>query len=279
VVTCHYCNKFGIPYVLTTHGSSPWLNDNAMLNKLYRILFGKRILFNASKIFVLNSSEFSLCKHMGIPEDKLQVIPNGINLSDYQNLPNNGKFRLKHSINTDVPIILYVGRIYKKKGLDLLVQAFSLVLKDIPEARLVLIGPDDGYQHYLIELSETLQIYDKLIFCGFLSHNDKMEAFVDSDVFVTPKFYGFPITFIEACICGKPIVTTNEGDWLDWIHRHTGCCIDYNIQSLKQAIIFIIKNDKISKEFGENGKKIVNNYFNWEKIVKKVEIVYTKIKR
>ena len=61
-----------------------------------------------------------------------------------------------------------------------------------------------------------------------MSEKEKITIFVDADVFVTPSFSGFPVTFLEACACSTPIITTNKGDELDWIHNKVGYVVEYN---------------------------------------------------
>ena len=68
---------------------------------------------------------------MGVSKNKIEIIPNGINLSDYQNLPEKGEFRKKYGIKNDEKIILYLGRINRIKGIDMLIEAFSDVSNDL----------------------------------------------------------------------------------------------------------------------------------------------------
>jgi glycosyltransferase involved in cell wall biosynthesis len=277
IFTSLYCRHHSKPYVLTTHGSIPWLYRKNVLNKLYAQLIGKKILANASKILVLNQTELELCKSIGIPASRLHLISNGINLWDYGNLPEKGKFRTKYRIHQDTKIVLYVGRLYDSKGLDLLIKAFHDILMTYTNLILVLVGPDDGYKNKLFEMSEKFQISNNLLFCGYISNDEKMEAFVDADVFVTPLFFGFPIAFIEACFCGKSIVTTNKGDELDWIDGQVGYSTNYDENSINKAIIDILSNETLRKRFEDNGKIIVRSRFTWEVIAKDVETIYKSI--
>lgn len=104
----------------------------------------------------------------------------------------------------------------------------------------------------------------------------KKMAFVDASVFVTPRFFGFPVTFLESCACGTPIITTNNGDELDWINNNVGYVVEYDKDRLRDAITYILKNEDVRERFGEKGKKIIEEKFNWEKIVEHMEDVYEK---
>lgn len=271
---CHYNKK---PYVLTTHGSIPWLYRNQIHNIIYRRIVGEKILLNASKILVLNQKELELCKKIGISTSYLHLIPNGINLNDYRKLPEKGMFRGNYGILPDTKIILYIGRLYHTKGLDMLIKSFDALLNKCNNLKLVLVGPDDGYKKEIINMAEKLRIIDNILFCGYVDNEMKMEAYVDADVFVTPLFFGFPITFIEACLCGKPIVTTNKGDELDWIDEQVGYLTHYDEKSINMAIIKILTDMGLQKNFADNGKNIVRTRFNWEIIAKDVENQYKLI--
>jgi len=121
-----------------------------------------------------------------------------------------------------------------------------------------------------------LQIENSVHLLGFVVQEDKMAAFVDADVFVTPRFTGFPITFLEACLCGVPIITTTEGDKLDWIDNNVGYVVDYNQKELGEAILTILSNEQLKKEFEKNGKDIVHKQFALPVWIKEIERVYGK---
>lgn len=212
---------------------------------------------------------------MGVDENKIEIVPNGFSLSDYKKLPEKGEFRKKHSISNNEKIILYVGRLHKSKGIDLLVKAFAYAKNEIDNVRLVLIGPGNEYESELKELARTLKVDDKIMFAGFVTIDEKMKAFVDADVFVTPRFSGFPITFLEACACGTPIITTNKGDELDWIDEKVGYVTDFNENKVGDAILKIIGDEQLRLKFGNECKSVIEIYFSWDKIVEKLEEIYS----
>ena len=277
VVTCHYAKKYGVPYIIQAHGSvlpPPPLFEKQKLKKIFDLLFGYSILNEASKLIALTKTEAEQYKKMSVDEDKIAIMPNGIDLSGYDNLPEKGEFRREYLIRYNEKMILYVGRLHKTKSICLLVKAFSGVLKKADNIRLVLVGSDGGYRSTLEELIKTLKVNDKVVFTGFVSNYEMMTALVDADVFVTPSFSGFPLTFLEACACGTPIITTNKGDELDWIHDKVGYVVEYDERQLRDAIIKILSDEGVRKKFGEEGKRLVSKKFNWSKIVEEIETVY-----
>ncbi|MCK4735843.1 MAG: glycosyltransferase [Methanophagales archaeon] len=274
VIGHHYTKRYGIPYILQAHGSVLPLFQKQRLKKIFDIFFGYRMLRDASKVIALTKTEVEQYKKMGVDGDKIEIVPNGIDLSEYENLPTRGEFRKKYSIKNDEKIILYLGRIHKTKGIDLLVKAFADTSKELNNVRLVLVGPDDGYQSALEELIQSLKVDNKVLFTGFVSNDEKMAAFVDADVFITPSFSGFPVTFLEACACGTPIITTNNGDELDWIYDKVGYVVEYDKDQLRDAICKVLSDEGLRRIFGMEGKRLVRGEFGWEKIVRRLERIY-----
>jgi glycosyltransferase involved in cell wall biosynthesis len=276
-IVYHYARKYGIPYVLQAHGSVLPLFQKQRLKRIFDLFFGYKILRDASKVIAVTKTEAEQYKKMGVDEDKVEIVPNGINLSEYINLPMKGEFKKKYAIRDNEKIILYLGRIHRTKGIDLLVKAFAETSKEIDNIRLVLVGPDDGYRSALEELIQKLKVDDKVLFTGFVSSDEKMAALVDADVFVTPSFLGFPVTFLEACACSTPIITTNKGDELDWIHDKVGYVVEYDENQLRDAIFKVLSDEGLRKGFGEKGRRLVREEFGWSRVVEKIEWIYEEV--
>lgn len=271
VVIYLFCRLYDVPYIIQPHGKVPIeLNQRGKyLKRLFDYVIGHRIIKNAAEILVLNNDE---AKSYQIISKNVIIINNGINKADYE-LPIKQTFKKKFNIPIEFEIILYVGRINEKKGLDLLIEAFSELCKTKDKIVLVLVGPDDGYSEHLMNLSKSKNISDKVIFTGFLNKDDKSSAYVDADVFVTPIYYGFPLTFLEAMLYGIPIITTNAGDRLPWINGTVGIITEYNIYSLEKAIVSVLSQKTITEKKGRISDKI--NEYTWESIVESLEEIYS----
>jgi len=275
VITSYYARKNKVPYIVQSHGSVLPFFAKQRLKNIYDSIWGYEILRNASKVIALTNTEVEQYKKMGVKSNIIKIVPNGIDLRMYENLPNPGSFRKKYRISDGEKIVLYVGRLHESKGIDLLIRAFSDILKKLSNAKLVIVGPDDSYKSKLVELIEMLNIKDKVLFTGFVSHTDKIEIFIDSDVFITPRFSGFPITFLEAIACGIPIITTENGDNLDWIDDKVGYVTDYNQNQLNNMIYKILEYDAVKKNFRLNAKKLLEEKFNYDVIIEGLEKIYS----
>lgn len=276
IVVHHYARKYSVPYVLQAHGSLPRIMTKQELKWIYDVFLGYRLLRDASKVIALSQMEAQQYRSMGVPDEKIEIIPNGIDLSEYADLPPKGSFKKKFGMDSGKRIILYLGRIHKTKGIDLLLKAYSQLVNSMKlgETMLVIAGPDDGYLNDVKSLASSLGISDSVLFIGFINTEDKLKALVDTDVFVTPSFYGFPMTFLEACTIGVPIVTTS--DELDWIHNNTGYVVEKSPFALAKAISNILRDEQTRERFKKNSSLVVKN-FDISTIASRIENTYESV--
>jgi len=278
IVVHKLAKKYGVPYILQAHGSLTRIGREVR-KWLYDFLFGRRVLKGASKVIALSRVEADQYRGMGVPEEKIEVIPNGIDLSEYAKLPLKGSFKKRLNIPEDKKLILYLGRIHKTKGINVLIEAYAYLTKNMKydNAVLVIVGPDDGYLAEAKSLFESLSVSGSVLFTGFISSEDKLKALVDANVFVTPSFCGFPVTFLEACAIGTPIITTTLGDTLEWIDDNVGYATLPTHSDLAKAIHAIISDDELHENFSRNCIDTVKSKFSLEKVVNKLEQIYKEI--
>ena len=120
---------------------------------------------------------------MGVDEDKIEIVPLGINLEEYENLPPYGKFRSKFNIAIDDKLVLFVGRLHEIKGLDLLIDAFNDLMHDEnadlengSSIKLAVVGPDDGYLSKLEGKIKEYSLEESVIIAGPLYNGEKQEV-------------------------------------------------------------------------------------------------------
>lgn len=280
VIVARYAKNYDIPYVLQAHGSLPRIASRQGLKWIYDVLFGFTLIRGASKIIALTMSEAQQYRAMGVPEAKIEVIPNGIDLSKYAELPAKGTFRRKFNFNDDVKLVLYIGRINEIKGIDVLVRAFANLVKKLDGVKLVVVGADDGYLRELKALIKALKVEDKVIITGPLYNEDKLAAYLDSDLLVLPSRYEtFPNVVLEAFACSKTVVASNVESIPDIVLSgktgllfHTG-----NSDELAKKISYILSHPKEAEEMGYKARKFVEKNFSIVKVVCSMEKLYNKI--
>ncbi len=275
VIIHHYAKKYDIPYVVQARGSLLTFFHKGWQKRIFDVIWGHGILEDASKLIALTPIEAAQYRNTGINEGKIEIIPNGIDLSEFNNLPERGEFRRKYGLGDNQRIILFVGRIHKAKGLNLLVRAFAELSRLLENIKLVIVGPDDGYLPSLKKLIADLEISNELLFTGYLDGEDKVEAYVDADVFVLPSIYEiFGNVVLEACACGTPVVITDHCGIADAIDGQAGLVVPYDKKALGKAILEILSDEKRRQEFGERGKSLIRQQFDWLKIAEQIEHTY-----
>jgi|WetSurMetagenome_2_1015567.scaffolds.fasta_scaffold248711_1 glycosyltransferase involved in cell wall biosynthesis len=268
IVVAHYALKYHIPYVLQAHGSLPVIMSNQNMKILYDSFFGLKLLKGAAKVIALNEFEAKQYALMGLPTERIKIIPNGIDLSEYTKCHRSGKFRSKFNISASDKIVLYLGRINKIKGLDILAKAFAKLSNDLRDAKLVIVGPNDGYLTEFLAIIRSLGLEKNVILTGPLFGEDKFEAYADSDVYVLPSSYEtFPIGLLEAYACSKPVIVSVVGNTNELVLEGvTGFLVTYgDIDQLANRIKFLLCNNDKATDLGRNGAKFVNFNFGIEK--------------
>jgi glycosyltransferase involved in cell wall biosynthesis len=295
VIHVHDCRSFqgistyffarlkNVPYVFQAHGSYLSSFPDCSIKTVARVsldnLVSNKIVANASKVIALNKTEAQLYVQKRIPERKIVIIPNGIDLSRYLDLPEKGSFLKKLNIQKNTKVLLYIGRIHKTKRIDVLINAYHYMLKTLHLKNIILViaGPDDGYLSEIKSLARFLGIYDSILFAGFIDNNDKQSALMDANLFVTPSFQGFPMTFLEACVIGTPIVTTTLGDNLEWINNNVGYVTSPKYDDLAKAMSTLLSNVETSDLFSRNCRNFATSVFSIEKTVDKLEKIYEEV--
>jgi glycosyltransferase involved in cell wall biosynthesis len=289
----HYATKKNIPYVLQAHGSLPrsvpGLNakrgflSKSLPKKAFDVLFGHSIIKDASMIIASSRIESDQFKNAfaGFPLEKVVYLPNYIDRSSYDDFPERGHFRKKYGIDCDAKMVLFLSRIHEIKGADLLITAFSRVKRVVdPPLNLVIAGPDEGYVATLKSLADKLGVGNDVVFPGPLYGCEKKEAYVDADVFVLPSRYeSFGNVAVEALACGTPAIVTNSCGVSEWINNDVGRVIGQDAGELCRALKTLLQDDDLSKTLGNNGKKLVEKEFGWEKGILQLEKLYEAISR
>ena len=288
IFTSHFARKNNIPYVVQAHGSVLPFFQKEGLKNIFDKVFGFKILHNASCVFALTEVEKEQYLKMGVDEDKIEIVPLGINLDEYENLPDYGKFRSKFNIGENDKLILFVGRIHEIKGLGLLIDSFNDLinqhnenhsLEDISSSsiKLAIVGPDDGY---LVKLEDKIKEYsleDNVIITGPLYKEEKQEALVDCDLFVMPsKYESFTTSGLEAMACSKPLVLTKNNHIHDWVDGNVGLACDDNKDSLREAIEKVLFDEDLSLIFARNGQKLIKEKYNWDIINDQILEIYNR---
>jgi glycosyltransferase involved in cell wall biosynthesis len=271
--------KRGVPYVVQAHGNLS-SHFGGFPRRIYDEIFGKKVIRSASKVIAVSKVEALDYMKFGVNEEKIEFIPNPIDIDEFSNHHTRGTFREKYNIDPDSKVILFMGRIHPIKGIDILLYAFAKMIKDSKvNATLVVAGPDDGFLKKCIGIVKTYNI-NNVIFPGQLDDMERIDAYVDADVVVLPSRYEtFSMTVLEAYACGKPVIASNVGGLRDLvIDKETGILVEPgNVNELSRALLVSLSEDNIAK-WGLRAREFVKQ-FSVEKVVDKLEQIYVNVLR
>jgi glycosyltransferase involved in cell wall biosynthesis len=277
-----YAKVFSKPYIVTLHGTlSPWcLNHKAIKKRIYAFLIQKRMLREAGGIQSFSESEAVQLGDYNI-NNSATIIPNGLDVESFADLKLYDFFDDIYPELNNKKVILFLGRLHPVKGLDLLCKSFGEVVKSRNDVRLIIAGPDtEGYKKDLESILKSVNAYDKVIFPGMLKEANKYAALNRANVFVLSSYSeGQSIAILEAMISELPVIITEQCYLNEVAETESGIIIEPEVDQLTQALLKLLDNASLCKKMGKNGKKLVTNYYSWDRISGKMIEFYKNVIR
>ena len=282
LIAARACHSQGVPYLLAPRGM---LDPNAIAlhgalkKKLYLTLVERSHLHNAAAVHFTSIGERDQAIRSGW-RIRPVVVPNGVDLWEYPLTQNSELFPLLHPNLFGKRIILFLGRINYIKGLNLLVKALPIIVRSIPDAHLVLAGPDDT--GYVAEVEKWLieeNVLENVTFTGMLLHQDKLTAFAGADVFVAPSYLeSFGMAIVEAMACSLPVVITDRVNICREIEQAgAGVVVPCDPVRIAEALVGLLKDPARSREMGRKGRRFVEQTFTWDAAAHLMSEVYQDI--
>jgi len=263
-----------IPLVLTLHGFPRGFDK--LTHRAYFNLIGKETLKKAKKIISVSPMVAREFKAIGVPQEKIAIIPNGIDLEEYKQLPMGDLFRKRLDIKENEKVVLTVGRLEKIKGFQYLIKALPSIIKEVGSTKLVIAGPDFNYGATLKKLTEETNVQDHVIFYGPINGKEKFEAFSAANIVAVPSLYeGFGMLLLEAMAAGKPLVATNTGAAPEIIQNgKNGILANLgNVEDLAGKIIKLLSDDQLMYLISQESRRTVEA-FDWGKVSEQIHKLY-----
>lgn len=277
-----YAKKKRVPFVVTYHGD---LQEDmgGVVRRISVHFYNKylldKVLSRADIIISPSEHYIDESRFLGKYRDKIVVIPNGINLEDFDIGYSKEECREKLGLPLDGKIILFLGTLGPHKGPDILVKAMPRIIKEIPDAMLLFVGKGEMEKELRL-LSKKLGVNKHIKFAGFVGDSFKKALFYKSaDIFAFPSFSEiFGIVNLEAMACGIPIVASNVGGIPDVVKdEENGLLVPPgDSEVLADVIIYLLENEDVREKMGQNGRDKVKDY-SWDRIAKETEKVYYEV--
>jgi glycosyltransferase involved in cell wall biosynthesis len=277
LIIANQARKRGIPYVLSAHGSLPHVGNYYLAKSVVDNIFADRLIKGAQRLIAVSDMEARQYQNAGIEREKISLIHNGLDLEEFAILPARGLFRLKYSISDQTKIILFLGRLHKIKGIDQIITAFNTLNNHLKKFILVIAGPDDGVLSNLQRMTAQFGIGGQVIFTGPLYRQEKLSAYVDADVLVSPGIYEiFGLVSFEAIMCGTPVIVSDNSG-LGQLIKEAGAGYTIspgNIKALAAALKNIVDYPEEARQKVEAGQRYIRENLDWNKITSKLIDLY-----
>lgn len=279
-MAAYYCRKYNVPYILRPHGTlDPFLvyRRRRFLKWAYINLF-ERINFKfAAAIQYSCQMEEIVARSFIVTAAPSIVILEGIDLKEYATLPPRGILRARYPELVNKTLILFLGRFHQKKGLELLIDAFSLVASRYPNVHLVLAGSgDQDYTKHITQRLNDVELAHRSTITGQLDDDEKLAVLADADIFALSSHgENFGLAVVEAMACGLPVLISDKvGIGSDVAEYEAGIVTPCDPNQIADAMGMMVNDFGLRIMLGRNGKKLVKERFSIDIMAEKMEAEY-----
>ena len=204
----------------------------------------------------------------------IHTIPNGIDLSNFNEAKNPGSFRAKLGVKPDAPILLSVGRVDPEKRLEFLIDAFARLADQLPAAHLVFVG-DGSAREKLEEHAAATNVNDRIHFLGMLDRSELPDILHDSTVFLSAsRTEVHPISVIEAIASGLPLVAVQDEAFDGMIvENENGHLTPLDVDAFSDTLVKLLNDPERLARYGKRSAELSKKY-SIEQQVRSLENLY-----
>jgi glycosyltransferase involved in cell wall biosynthesis len=271
--------------IVTRKDSPKNLNPNEKMMLRFNFLlrtYEKKLMDRSDALIAVSKYTIEeLTELYGIKGDKIHVIYNGVDVQKFKPQPNRAELRREFELEGEQKIVLFVGRLYHRKGLEILLKSIPLVIREFKEVKFAISGT--GFkkkEESLRKLAKKLTIEDYVSFLGYVPDEKLPDLYAASDIFVLPAIYeNFPFAILEAQATGLPVISTKVGGIPEFlVDNKNGFLIDAGDSTqLTQRLLILLQDPKLADEMGDRGRKLIEEKFSWHKITSQVIALYQKL--
>ena len=270
---------YDMPIVSTIHATEAGRNSGIREANQKYINDTEWMLTYESTEVIVNSNYMKneLQRLFGLPFEKINVVPNGVNNTNYSGIERDYDFRRRFAMDNE-KIILFMGRLVYEKGVQHLIAAMPKILEHYHDAKLVIAGTG-GMLEELKREAENLGISNKVYFAGYLKGKDVAKMYKAADISVFPSTYEpFGIVALEAMLAEVPVVVSDIGGLNEIVeHRQTGMkSYCGNSNSIADSILELLFDHQLCNNIVKKAKAKVRNEYNWNKIAQDTHFTYQK---
>ena len=272
-------NSYGTPIVSTIHATESGRNSGIHDETQRYINDTEWMLTYESSEVIVNSNYMKneLQRLFGLPYEKINVVPNGVNLTLYNDVEKDYEFRRKYASDNE-KIILFVGRLVYEKGVQHLISAMPKILNGYHDSKLVVVGKG-GMLDDLKAQAESMGIANKVYFTGYLNSKQVQKIYKCADIAVFPSTYEpFGIVALEGMLAGVPTVVSDVGGLNEIVDHGVNGMKTYagNPNSIADSVLTLLYDKQLCAKVAKKAKQKVKEEFNWAKIAQDTHYIYER---
>jgi len=273
--------SLGVPYTLCPHGMlDGWSMGQSRLRKaLHLRLLSGQTMRRCAFIHALNDHEKGCVGsfNFGSP---VEVLSNGVFRRTLDTPRSPDVFRAERPAIGQNPYVIFLGRLHYKKGLDLLADAFSQVAERVPEAHLVLVGPEGGAGEPTLATLRDRGLADRVHALGPIYGGQKYDALAGAVGFCLPsRQEGFSVAVCEALACGTPAIISEDTHFPELAEAGAGVVCPLDARRFAVALAGIFEDRERGRAMGERGRAMVAERYTWDTIARRSFDLYTRHRR
>lgn len=271
---------FRMRHITTAHAGDVFTIENSkILSMIASYVFNNTDIITANSNYTKNV----MISTKNETKNKIEIIPMGVDISRFN--PQKAS-NLRNTYGAEY-LILSVGRLVDKKGIKYLIMAMKDVIKEFPNAKLI-IGGSGPEKDNLKKLSESLNLKENVFFVGHLKNSDLPKYYASSDIFVLPSIKtkggdteGLGVVLLEAMACGTPVIGSDIGGITDIIKDGENGFLTKpeSPNDIANEVIKLLADVSLRKRFLYNGLKNVQERFSWEIVTELFIKVFEGVKK
>ncbi len=274
---------FGTPGVLTMHSTEYGRDGNVFFDGFARWVRDAEAAGCHHATVVIAVSHFladELRRIYQISPEKVHVVPNGVSYRAFDGFIDPAEVKGRYGIAPLAPTIFSPGRMTLQKGMDMLVEAVPMVLGSYPEAKFIIAG-EGPEKERVVQRAWEVGAAGAIVFLGAMPRWQYIDVMRACDILVVPsRNEPFGIVVLEAWAAGKPVVATLAGGPREFIWQNVnGFLVDPDAGGLAHGIGSLLADHQHCRALGVNGRRAVEEKFNWDNVATYTEGVYQLVAR
>ena len=276
LIASHRAVQRGVPIVLSPHGTLTYATGRSALKRRWDRWLSPYVAQRVAAVVALTKAEADEVRALWAtfwPRQhplSVYVVPNGVDLAAFARLPDPAPFRRRWGLQA-ARTVLYMGRLHPRKGADRLAAAFQLA--NLPDAQLLIVGPDEGLRETLLRLNDP-----RMVLTGYLSGEERLAALACADVFVLPAVgEGLPMTALEAMACGVPVILSPGCHLPEVAEAGAGLIVDPEPRALSDALQAVLNDEATRRPMSAAARRLVEERFTWERAAAQMQAVYDQL--